>query len=181
MTSIRVLSQSIEHIDSNKYFIKFDIQTNVKPNASFNLTVNHEKPVSLIVSPNIYYGLNSDISMRTNANTHDIKIYGFHGGKELARVLPGSNKMGTITYPEISYSLLSQIVFPNPESNSHYILAIDSLPALSTIEHEELKTQLFLEDTAIFLENLSKFSQDALSIGSTIQLVVLKEKKSMRM
>lgn len=180
MASIQVLSQSIEHINSNKYFIKFEIQTNVKPNASFNLTVNHEQPVSLIVSPYVYHGLQSDISQRTNANTHDIKIYGFHGGKELARVLPQSNKMGNITYPDIGFSLLSQIVFPNPESNSHYILAIDSLPAISTIEYEGLKTQLFLEDTAIFLENLSKFSEAALSIGSILQLVVLKESSMLR-
>jgi len=175
MASIQVLSQSIEYINSNKYFIKFDIQTNVKPNASFNLTVNHKKPVNLIVSPYIYNGFQSDICQRTNANEHDVIIYGFHGGKELSRVLPGLNKMGNVTYPDIGYSLLSQIVFPNPESNSHYILAIDSLPALSTIEHEQLRTQLFEQDTTVFIENLSKFSQAALSIGSTIQLVILKE------
>ncbi len=175
MASLQISSQSIEHIDSNKYFIKFDIETNVKPNASFNLTVNNKNPVNLIVSPYIYHGLQNDICTRTNANSYEIKIYGFHGGKELARVLPGSNKMGNVTYPEIQYSLLSQIVFPNPEPNSHYILVVDSLPALSTIEHEDLKAQLLVQDYGVFIKNLNNFVKSAESVGSVLESILLEE------
>ncbi len=179
MASIKILSQSIDYIGANKYFIKFDIETNVKPNTSFNLTRNHKKPVNLIVSPHIYHGLQSDICTRTNSNTHEIKIYGYHGGKELSRVVPGCSKMGNITYPEISYSLLSQIVFPSPEPNTHYILAIDSLPALLTIEHELLKKELFEQDSSMFIESLTNFVKSTNPIGSTVELVILKDNHSL--
>ncbi len=175
MASIKVLSQSIERINQDKYFIKLDVETNVKPNASFDLTVKNETPVSMIVSPSVYQGLKPDIGTRTNSNVHEIKIYGFHGGKELGRILPGSNKMGNVTYPDIKYSLLSQIVFPNPEPNTKYILAIDSLPALGTIESKFLATRLLAQDLDLFEKNLDKFRQAIQPIGSNIQVIVYKD------
>jgi len=176
MSSIIASSQSIERISSNEYFVKFDIQTIVSPSIKFDLTINHEKPVNLIVSPQVYSALRADIFTRINKNTSDIKLFSYNSGKELCRIVPGSNKIGNVSYPEINFLLLSQIEFPtNLEPNAHYIIVIDSYPALNMIEYGPLKSKLFSQDVSNFLLKFDKFNEEAKKINTTVQLIISKQ------
>lgn len=93
MSSIVSSSQSIQQINSQTWFTKFDIQTSVTPSIKFDLTTDHGKPVNLIVSNDVYSRFQSDLSTRVNSNSHEIKLYSYNG-KELSRIEPKSKAMG---------------------------------------------------------------------------------------
>jgi hypothetical protein len=153
MSSIEVSSQSISQINSDTYLVDFEVKTTVKPNDKIDLTINHSKPISIITSLTTYNNLKNEITNRTNINSEEINIFSYIGNKELSKIFPGKNKIGTVVYPDIVFSLLSQIqLSTNIPLNSKVFIVIDSYPGLLSIEHNDLKIQFIKQD----LDNLCK-------------------------
>jgi hypothetical protein len=173
MASISSSVLSVSQIDSNTLMVQFSISTNVEPSIKFDLSTNHARPINLIVGPSTYSRMKQEFGCYKNSNSGEIKIFSYSGGKELCRIEPGSNQMGTVTYPEIQYSLLSQIQFPDiAHPNSLFLIVIDSYPALKLTEYSTIREKLIEQDTQVFNSKLKDFVSRAAQVGSTLQLVV---------
>ena len=173
MATINTFGQSIRQIDSNTWFVQFNVETSVEPSIKFDLSTNYSKPINLIVGPNTYSRMKSEFGSYKNSNSGEIKIFSYSGGKELGRIEPGSNQMGTVTYPEIQYSLLSQIQFPtSPQPDSLYLIVIDGYPALKLTEYSTIREKLVKQDTQVFGSKLKEFVSKAMHTGTGVQLIV---------
>lgn len=173
MASITTSNQSIGQINSNTWIVQFVAETSVEPSIKFDLSTNHSRPINLIVGPNTYLRMKSEFAPVKNSNSEEIKIYSYNGGKELGRIEPGSNQMGTVTYPEIKYSLLSQIQLPDvPQPNSFYVIVIDSYPAYKSVEYSSVRDELVRQDTQLFNSRLKNFCYLATKTNTQVKLIV---------
>jgi hypothetical protein len=173
MTTLVVNSQSIQEINLDAWIVHFDIQTAVMPTIKFDMTIDHKKEITLIVSNEMYLRIHKDFASRVNSNSCEIKVCSYNGGKELARIAPSTNLMGNVSYPDIHYTLLSQIeVPPTPQPNTIYIFVIDSYPGLQLVEYETIKNNLIEQDNKVFMSKLKNFHSEANKVNSEIKLVL---------
>jgi len=172
MTSIVAESQSIQKINSDTWMVHFNIQTSVMPTVKFDLTTDHEKEINLIVSNDIYSRIHTEFITRVNSNSCEIKLFSYNGGKELARIAPLANSIGNISYPDIQYTLLSQIEVPtSPQPNTIYMFVIDSYPGLKMVEYDVIRNNLIEQDNEVFMSKLVKLYTEAIKVNSEIKLV----------
>jgi len=172
MTSIVAESQSIQKINSDTWMVHFNIQTAVMPTVKFDLTTDHKKQINLIVSSDIYSRIHTEFITRVNSNSCEIKLFSYNGGKELLRIAPLTNSMGNVSYPDINYTLLSQIEVPTtPEPNTIYMFVIDSYPGLKMVEYDIIRNNLVEQDNEVFMTKLVKFYTEAVQVNSEVKLV----------
>jgi hypothetical protein len=140
--------------------VEFNIVTMVEPAESIDLTIDLQKQVHVILSQGQYNKLDQSLQTRINNNSNPINFYSQAGGNPITILKNGQHKMGTITYPNHSGTLLSSIKIPHIQENEILYILVDSYPELLTCADPNLRRKLLVADISELIKHINYASSN---------------------
>lgn len=174
MQEISINNLNIYNLDDSNYMLQFGFTTKTTTTALIDLSKKSSNEIKIISSEQTYNGFKSYTPLYTNKNTGAIKFYSYAGGKELSRLINGSNQLSNIAYPNFNGSLFSSIVFPEINDNDTVYLLIDKYNELKSISCPLVKQSLINEDLIIMLDSI----ENQIKNKQNIKVTILFDKKT---
>jgi hypothetical protein len=154
MNQINVTNPVVYRLDFKNYMLSFDVTTETNSTTLIDLSKSSLNETKIISSSNIYYKFKDVLLSRTNKNIGAIKFYSYAGGKEITRLINGSNQMSKLEYPPFNGTLFSSIILPEMNNNDSVYILIDSYNEITSILCPLMKKELINRDLNIMLNNI---------------------------
>jgi hypothetical protein len=154
----------VKIIDDAKLAIELDIDVNGSAANRIKLLVNEGKTAHVVLSQGQHDKLKKTLCTRVNENSYPIHFYRTTGGKPIATLNTGQNDLGTVTYHDLKFSLISSIEVPDIQENEVIYFLIDSYDGLDQVTDPSLKSKLIWKDWIDFARKFQSFLKSEIRI-----------------